>query len=141
MPGPKYYTPAQANAALPYVGAVVRDIVALAGELRDLHGKIGELSEGHDRDALERAEDEFEEKVGRMRGYEAELAAVGVELKDHLTGLIDFRWLKDGREVYLCWRLGEAEVAHWHELHAGFAGRRRLSAADRQPERTREGRA
>jgi hypothetical protein len=32
----------------------------------------------------------------------------------------------DGREVYLCWRLGEPEVAHWHELNEGFAGRQKL---------------
>jgi hypothetical protein len=35
----------------------------------------------------------------------------------------------DGREVYLCWRLGEPEVGHWHELEAGFAGRRKLMAS------------
>ena len=36
--------------------------------------------------------------------------------------------LRDGREVYLCWRLGEPEVSHWHELNAGFAGRQPLTA-------------
>jgi hypothetical protein len=34
----------------------------------------------------------------------------------------------DGREVYLCWRLGEPEVAFWHELDAGFGGRQKLMA-------------
>jgi hypothetical protein len=140
MPGPKYYTPAQANAALPFVRRVVRDIVDLARDLRERHGRLRELAEGSDRDAAEQAEDEFEALVERMRGYEAELAQAGVELKDHTTGLIDFRWLKDGREVYLCWRFGEPEVGHWHELDAGFAGRRRLSAADGLRERPQEGR-
>jgi hypothetical protein len=42
--------------------------------------------------------------------------------------LVDFRALMEGREVYLCWLLGEEEVTHWHELDAGFAGRQSLLA-------------
>ena len=41
--------------------------------------------------------------------------------------LVDFLGRKDGREVYLCWRLGEPEVAYWHELDAGYTGRRPLT--------------
>jgi hypothetical protein len=47
-------------------------------------------------------------------------------VKDPATGLIDFRSLRGGREVYLCWRLGEGEIAWWHELDAGFQGRQPL---------------
>ena len=47
---------------------------------------------------------------------------LGVELKA-ADGLVDFRALKAGRPVYLCWRYGEPAVAHWHELEGGFAGR------------------
>jgi hypothetical protein len=61
-----------------------------------------------------------------MEEYVRELKALGVELKDYFTGLIDFPSLMDGRPVYLCWRLGEPEVAHWHELEAGVAGRQKL---------------
>jgi hypothetical protein len=64
----------------------------------------------------------------RMRDYEKELRQLGVELKDYFTGLVDFPCLMHGREVYLCWRLGESEVAHWHELEDGFAGRQKLLA-------------
>ena len=53
---------------------------------------------------------------------------VGVELKDPFSGLVDFPAWRHGHEVYLCWRLGEPDVAHWHELDAGFAGRRPLDA-------------
>jgi hypothetical protein len=42
------------------------------------------------------------------------------------TGLVDFRTMRDGRAVYLCWRLGEDAIRYWHELDAGFAGRRPL---------------
>ena len=47
----------------------------------------------------------------------------GVQIKDVNSGLIDFSALKDGREVYLCWQYGEGDIAFWHEMDAGFAGR------------------
>ncbi len=33
---------------------------------------------------------------------------------------------RDGRRVYLCWRLGEGEVAWYHEATAGFGNRKPL---------------
>ena len=49
---------------------------------------------------------------------------LGCEVKDLETGLIDFPSLREGRIVYLCWRLGEDRIGHWHEVEAGFAGRK-----------------
>ena len=46
--------------------------------------------------------------------FRPELAALGVEFKDAVLGLVDFPAERDGRTVYLCWRLGEPEVEHWH---------------------------
>ena len=48
---------------------------------------------------------------------------MGIEIKDLTIGLIDFTALRDGREVYLCWKYGEGEIQFWHEIEAGFAGR------------------
>ena len=54
-----------------------------------------------------------------------ELASLGIEVKDPGRGLIDFRTMLRGREAYLCWQLGEGErISFWHDLDAGFAGRR-----------------
>ena len=47
----------------------------------------------------------------------------GCKIKDVNSGLVDFLSLKDGREVYLCWKYGEPRVEHYHELHSGFMGR------------------
>jgi len=50
-----------------------------------------------------------------------------LEIKDPATGLIDFRTMRDGHEVYLCWKLGEgSRILYWHELEAGFGGRRAI---------------
>jgi hypothetical protein len=52
--------------------------------------------------------------------------ALGVEMKGIETGLIDFPTMRGGRIVYLCWQLGEGSIAFWHEVDAGFGGRRPL---------------
>jgi hypothetical protein len=131
----KYYTAAEANAALPLVRAIIRDVTELARELRDRHERLTNLGAGERRgrsqahqEEMDQAQAEFERGRDRMAELEGELKDLGVELKDHFTGLIDFRARMDGREVYLCWRLGEPEVAYWHELEAGVAGRQRLRA-------------
>ena len=54
------------------------------------------------------------------------LAEQGIILRDAETGLVDFPSERDGRVVYLCWRLGEDAVAYWHDPDSGFAGRRPL---------------
>jgi hypothetical protein len=132
-PAKKYFTPAEANSTLPLVRAIVGDIAELANELRERHERLNRLrprerggrSEAHQEELLQ-AEAEFERGQERMQEYEKELKTLGVELKDYFTGLIDFPCWMNGHEVYLCWRLGEPEVAHWHEIDAGFAGRQKL---------------
>ena len=57
---------------------------------------------------------------------ETTLDVFGGELKDPLQGLVDFRTLADGREVYLCWREGEDSIEFWHEIDTGFGGRQPL---------------
>jgi hypothetical protein len=56
----------------------------------------------------------------------SELEAVDIVVRDVESGLVDFPSLRDGEEVYLCWLVGEEEIAFWHHLDAGFAGRRPL---------------
>jgi hypothetical protein len=133
--GKKYFTVAEANASLPLVRAIVRDITALARDLKERQERLdrvqvperGAMGDAY-REELLQVEAEFERDQERMHEYVQELRGLGVELKDFVTGLIDFPCWMDGREVYLCWRLGEPEVAYWHELDAGFMGRQKLLA-------------
>jgi hypothetical protein len=55
-----------------------------------------------------------------------ELIDLGVEMKGIEQGLVDFPSMREGRIVYLCWRLGEDDISYWHEVDAGFAGRQPL---------------
>ena len=72
-------------------------------------------------------ENELETDIETLDAFVAELHDLGVELKDPVTGLVDFRTLVEGREAYLCWKLEEDEIGWWHELDAGVAGRRPVS--------------
>ena len=65
--------------------------------------------------------------VDQMQASVARIDSWGITLRDIDSGLIDFPALVTGREVWLCWRLGEGDVDWWHELDVGFSGRRRLS--------------
>ena len=63
-------------------------------------------------------------EVGKIM---TEVGEMGVQIKDHTRGLIDFPSLREGRVVLLCWQLGEGDqVAWWHETESGFAGRQPL---------------
>jgi hypothetical protein len=64
--------------------------------------------------------------VDQMQAAVIEVDSWGIVLRDIQTGLVDFPALVAGRQVWLCWRLGEDEVGWWHELSEGFGGRRRL---------------
>jgi hypothetical protein len=130
--GKKFFTPEQANSMLPLVGRIVQDITTLAQLLRERHHRIVQLQAvnkargGKHQDELDALERDFEQGQTRMEEYQQELEGLGIELKDYFSGLIDFPCWMDGREVYLCWLQGEPEVSHWHEIHAGFAGRQKL---------------
>jgi hypothetical protein len=65
--------------------------------------------------------------IGKLREILREVAELGVEVKA-ADGLVDFRSKLHGRTVFLCWRYGEEKVEYFHELDAGFAGRRPLPA-------------
>lgn len=61
-------------------------------------------------------------EIGKLT---TELHDLGIQLKDYTLGLIDFPSMRDGRVILLCWQLGEGdEIEFWHELDAGFAGRK-----------------
>jgi hypothetical protein len=101
----------------------VADIVQAQQVASELHTQA-ELLSG--REQLD-AQGEVQRQMDRLQEYVDELTEIGVELKDFQTGLIDFVARHQGRDIYLCWKLGEEQITHWHELQAGFAGRQPVS--------------
>lgn len=132
----QFYTVDEANQALPLVRAIVADIVRQFREIHERKERLKQITAKRPNrkagdvygDEVARVEEEIEKDIVVLQGYIEELNHLGVELKDPVKGLIDFRSIFEGREVYLCWHLGEEDVAYWHELDAGFAGRQSLLA-------------
>ena len=64
-----------------------------------------------------------ETQLQRVRETVAEIDAIGVQVKDLESGLLDFPCRVDDEVVLLCWRMGETSIEHWHTIESGFKGR------------------
>ena len=135
----KYFTVEEANKALPLVKMIVSDIVRQYRVVEDLQQRLSRVSKDRRKpskdlyaEELAQSQAELDTEEQKLTSYIEELKRLGVEFKGP-DGLCDFYSIMDGREVFLCWRLGEAEVSHWHDLDSGFAGRQPLTAHVRQP--------
>ena len=120
----QFYDLDEANSRLPEV----RDILAV---LRDQRAELIRLRDRTrepdvDEDEGRRIHLRMQGIIDQMHAAVAQLIAWDITLRDIQTGLIDFPALVSGRQVCLCWRLGEDSVEWWHELSSGFAGRRRI---------------
>ncbi len=129
---PHYFTREEAEALLPEITIVLRkiqqcnqDIHAVEKDLQVL--SVRAMGNGHHlRERILTLQNSVEQYVTGIRQLLEELHAFGCELKDPDVGLIDFISLRNGREVYLCWHLGEDRIRFWHDLDTGFAGRQPL---------------
>jgi hypothetical protein len=121
----RYFTVDEANALLPVLRPLVASLVASWRRLGSQHAAIVALLEEAPRS--DRGGPLLSAAAADVVRAQNALFAIkghGVELKDPATGLLDFPSLRDGVEVYLCWRHGEERVAFWHPVESGFAGRR-----------------
>lgn len=130
---PRYFTPSEANHLLaevrPLAEALVehREGMRLAAERRArLTTRIA--GNGGDLDPQEPGEldEQFERESQAVAQAVDRLQQLGVVVKDLDRGLVDFPALRRGEEVLLCWQVGEDEIAFWHGVDEGFAGRKPL---------------
>jgi hypothetical protein len=125
----KTFTIEQANRALPLVRRIVQDIVDEYARWQELVKTLDVLAASSAGGSAEiaRLQQDIQHAARTIDGYVRELTELGIETKGLDVGLVDFPGEIGGRRVYLCWRLGEPAVSHWHELDAGFAGRHPLA--------------
>lgn len=130
---PRFFTIEEANRLLPRLEALMGQLTERRQELfskqqalEESQAKAQENGHALDRGRIAQLRKELEALTLRIRQGIAEVEAFGCLVKDLDIGLVDFPSFKGGREVYLCWRLGEEEVAFWHGLDEGFAGRKPL---------------
>jgi hypothetical protein len=133
-----------ANATLPEVRDLLvllreqrRQLIGLRDEVLERQGRVEASADaGAVRATRERDEDEDAELrrlrlrmqgvIDQMQAAVGRIDELGVTLRDIPTGLIDFPALVNGRQIWLCWRLGEGPIEWWHELTTGFGSRRPL---------------
>ena len=129
----RHFTPEEANVLLGEVRPAAEELVAHRRAMAEAAAAQARLvrriaGNGGDFDPQEprSLEETFEREADAVARCVERLEHLGVLVKDLERGLIDFPALRDGKEVLLCWEVGEDEVAFWHGLEEGFAGRKPL---------------
>lgn len=126
-PGPRYFSLAEANRTLPLVRRIVADIVERYGELEPMVARFRRLpEERRSTPDGRRLKDQIDTTAERLDALIQELHALGCRFKGFREGLVDWYSYYAGRTVLLCWRLGEPEIGHWHQIDAGYVGRQEI---------------
>lgn len=130
----RFYTLPEANAKVPELEESLARVSEHVARARALDDQVNDLEVVWGSKVLDAACPDNKSYLEFKRGLGAEEEAVdgvlksitgqGIEVKDLATGLVDFYAKRGGEVVYLCWRRGEPQVAFWHTLQGGFAGRK-----------------
>jgi hypothetical protein len=121
----RHFTREEASALLPRLKEMLLQLRSSKDELTDTeaHEALSETAPGN-------GGGEEGKQVGvaflEVRRLLGAIEESGIVLRDIDRGLVDFPAVIDGREVYLCWELGEDDVAYWHDLDSGYRGRKPL---------------
>jgi hypothetical protein len=119
----RIYTVEEANELLPYLAPTLVELREKFEDATQIRAAIAQAAAGNG-GSLKREEEQrtlarVGELIQRLEDWE-------IQLRDVATGLIDFPTIIGGDRAFLCWRLGEPTVAHWHSPDDGFLGRRPL---------------
>jgi hypothetical protein len=129
---PRYFHLDEARAALPIVGRSIREAVQARMRYQDAEHSIQDLTQrilmnggvSVDTVVAEAWKNQYDSSGTALKTAMDRIEEMGVVVKDLDVGLVDFPTLFEGEEVYLCWRMDEADIDHWHGVNEGFAGRK-----------------
>lgn len=123
---PRYFSLDEANSALEIIRPLMDEVQRIRNEIiahrPEIWPAMARSAGNGGNPALSRLVNEF----NRLDQAVRQILATGAQIQDINTGLLDFPALRDGHEVDLCWKVGEREIAYWHEIDAGFAGRQTI---------------
>lgn len=133
---PKTFTVEEANALLPRVKALVEQLQGLQHSIAQTNQQLDECmrkvatGNGYPIQSLKQQIDSLtQHQLQLIEGFQSaftQLEELGGLLKDLSIGLIDFYGLREGKLIFLCWKLGEDRLCFWHTLEDGYAGRQPL---------------
>jgi hypothetical protein len=129
---PRYFTLGEARAALPVVGRCIREAVQAKGRYQEAEKVLQDLAQrilmmgglAVDTVSAEAWKAQYDSNGQTLKKAMERIEELGVLVKDLDIGLVDFPTLFHGEEVYLCWRMDEEDIDHWHGTNEGFAGRK-----------------
>ena len=125
---PQYFTLQQANKALKVIRPLMDEVQAIREKILanqpEAWPAIEKSAGNGGNKALSRMVDDFE----KLDGLIHQILDTGVQIKDINIGLLDFSAMRNGHEVFLCWKYGEGDIAFWHEIDAGYAGRQPIES-------------
>ena len=123
---PRLFTLEQANQLLQTLRPLVDHLVATRDQIVTIRPELDSGVQKALGNGASKATGELLKLFRRIERLIKEVHSYGVLVKDVDQGLLDFPAEKDGRVVFLCWKHGEASIGHWHDLDAGFGGRKPL---------------
>ena len=124
MPSKKLFTLDEANTFVPQLLDLVPKIQKLSASLNN---NFPDIKNARNKAKWNGGSDQGVDYLNAVLKYNdlmRKIEDMGCEVKGIREGLIDFPSLREGREVYLCWRMPEKEILFWHDLNSGFTGRK-----------------
>ena len=121
-----HFSVAEANALIPFLRESFEKIHRKQAELVKQYPEIKEFLEKKPSDFGFANSIDYIQKGNEISKLIDKISRTGVLLTDLQRGLVDFPHVSEGKEVSLCWELGEEEVKYWHDIEAGYAGRQPL---------------
>lgn len=118
------FTLEEANRLIPVLRPLLQRLTSLRNDLNALQPEIQRARRNALLDGGTQVGPYYVSLLDRFNRALSKIERTGVLVKDFRIGLCDFPHLRDGRLIYLCWKMDEDEVRYWHETDAGFAGRK-----------------
>jgi len=124
----RYFTLQEANETLSSIRPLLDEIQSIRKEILARQPEVWPVVERSAGNGGSRTASKLVQEFEKLDALVHQVQDTGALFKDINLGLLDFPALKDGREVYLCWKYGEDDIAFWHEIEAGYAGRQSIDS-------------
>ncbi len=119
----RYFTIEEANALIPQIEPLIERLLERRARIIESRDRLSNILSSEQSDIGGPEASNIVQDFIAIERLARKIRSYGCILKDVNNGLVDFLSIRNGREIYLCWRFGEPRVAFYHELHTGFQGR------------------
>jgi hypothetical protein len=119
----RFFTVEEARQLLPSLKELMGQVMVISHRLEEYRDVVQQFADSASSNTGGPEGTAYLDIVISLQSCLTQLQETGCVLKSLQDGLVDFPHLKEGREIYLCWKYGEEDIRFWHEVDEGFAGR------------------